>query len=204
MVSHPKRPRIGRLSGCAIAPVLVLVGLCGCAEVTGLAAYEDAMEGERLFSFDGDTELANWSFEGCSHERSAYVGGQKPGALYVSPTAAACTATATFSPQRDSNDYTQLAVWLRSESYDTITLGLNGVNNRVVICSPRTTMTPSACTITPDEGNLTEGVLQLVDLSDLVDAGVPVARGEITRLTITVPSDPDGEIALYVDDVWLK
>jgi hypothetical protein len=176
----------------------------GCAEVTGLADYDDAVAGERLFGFDGSAELASWHFEGCSYERSFDVGGQNPGALRLSPTAEPCVASATLSTQRDPDDYAQLAVWFRSASYDTITLGLNGVNNRVVVCSPETTIDSSACTITPDQGSLTDGVLQLVDLSDLVDAGVPVARGEITQLTITLPPAEAGKVTLYVDDVWLK
>lgn len=180
---------------------LCAVALCACAQVTGLSEYEAATAGERLFSFDSDTELSSWRFEGCTHQRAADVGGQNPGALRLEATSEACVASASFQTERSSESYAQLGIWLRSSDYDTVTVRVNGVNNRVLICSPNTVTPASECNVLPDQGDLTGGVLQLVDFSDLADGGAPVSRGEITRFTITVPA---GDAVLYVDDVWLK
>ena len=195
--------RLGRpLVGAVTLAAVCAVGSCGCAEVTGLADYEEAVPGERLFSFDSDGELSNWRFEGCSQQRAADVGGQNSGALRLSATTTRdCVASASFETQRAPSDYSQLGMWLRSENYDTVTIRINGVNNRIVICSPNTATPPGDCSVEPEQGNLTDGVLQLIALSDVADADTPVARGEITRFTITVPA---GDTQLYVDDIWLK
>lgn len=208
--AHVGRPLVGAVTLAAVCAV----GLCGCAQVTGLADYEDATPGERLFSFDSDGELSDWRFEGCGQQRVTDVGGQNSGALRLSATTARdCVASASFDTQRSPSDYSQLGLWLRSANYDTVTIRINGVNNRIVICSPNTETPADDCGVVPEQGNLAEGVLQLVELSDVTDAGTPIARGEITRFTITVPAGdtaPADDIAradntvLYVDDIWLK
>lgn len=204
------------LAGCrTVAAGSALVGLAGCAQVTGLSDYEDAVVGERLFSFESDAELTSWSFEGCDHERVPDVGGQNPGALRLSTTTEPCVAAARLAPRREPAQYSRLAIWLRAASYDTVAVGIDGVNNRVVICSPRTTIAPRGCSVTPAQGELGEGVLQLVDLAprkevdadaaagDGKDAGQP-PRGEMTQLTITLPPVEGDDVTLYVDDIWLK
>lgn len=196
--------RTGSFPRSAIALAVACPAALGaCAQVTGLDAYADAVPGERLFSFDSDADLSRWDFDGCVHERATTVGGQNPGALRLSPTNVACVASASVETQRAADTYSQLAIWLRTASYDTVTVRVNGVNNRVVVCSPDTTTATPDCTVPPEQGDLSAGILERVDFSDVLDGGVPVARGEITRFSITLPPSSD-DVVVYVDDVWLK